>query len=426
MSSRVPTLYPAAMAPRSRTLRFRGAVLAAVVAVGLVAAVPPASARPTQAAPEGVPVATLTALATLTNPIALATRTGSTHLFVAERGGFVRELTVTGDTATATTLLDISGYISLNEGGGLLGLAFDPTGQRLYLHYTNANADNRLVEYTMNGNGTVNLATRRVVLAVNSPTSYHKGGDVTFGPDGRLYLALGDGDGVAIDTPDDDVTDFPNPAQDRTSLLGKILRINPAASATRPYRNPLGNPFVGQSPRRAELWAYGLRNPWRFSFDSATGDLYLPDVGEHTQEELNVLLADSNGLNAGRGANLGWIRMEGTLPFNGATEPNNHTRPTFTYSNEGPECAIIGGYVYRGAAIPSFQGTYLYGDRCTGRIGGIVVGGPRETTSISSVGVSAPAGQLQSFGQGPDGELYVLTANTSAGTGTVSRLDPVA
>lgn len=401
--------------PRPRhTLRVLGLVLALA---GAAAALPthPAAA---QAAPEGVPAATLTPIATLTSPIALATRTGSSHLFVAERGGLVRELTVTGDTATVTTLLDISGYVSTSEGGGLLGLAFDPTGERLYVHYTNANADNRLVEYTMAGT-TVDLSTRRVVLAVHQPTSYHKGGDISFGPDGRLYVAIGDGDNVAIDDPDDDVPDVVNPAQDRTSLLGKILRINPRASATRPYRNPLGNPFVGQSPRRAEIWAYGLRNPWRFSFDSATGDLYLPDVGEHTLEELNILLADSDGLNAGRGANLGWIRMEGTLAFNGATEPNNHTRPALTYSITGPECAIIGGYVYRGAAIPSLQGTYVYADRCSGRVGGVIVGGPRETTSIGSLGVSLPAGQLQSFGQGPDGELYALLGN-----GTVSRFDP--
>lgn len=408
--------------PRRRHALRAVALAAALLGVATVLPTGPAAA---QAAPEGTATATLTPIATLTSPIALATRTGSTHLFVAERGGIVRELTVTGDTATSTTLLDISGYISLAEGGGLLGLAFDPTGERLYVHYTNANADNRLVEYTMDG-ATVDLSTRRVVLAVNSPSSYHKGGEVTFGPDGRLYLALGDGDNVAVDDPNDDVPDVVNPAQDRTSLLGKILRINPRAGATRPYRNPLGNPFVGQAPRRAEVWAYGLRNPWRFSFDSATGDLYLPDVGEHSQEELNVLLADGDGVNAGRGANLGWIRMEGTAPFNGATEPNNHSRPTFTYPHQGGECAIIGGYVYRGTAIPSLQGTYLYADRCSGRIGGIVVGGPRETTSIASIGVSVPAGQLQSFGQGPDGELYALTANTQAGTGTVSRLDPVA
>lgn len=415
MPGRTPT-HPR----RRRALHSLGLVAALTAATAVL----PSGPAGAQAVPEGVPVATLTPITTtLTSPIALATRTGSTHLFVAERGGVVRELTVTGDTATATTLLDISGYVSLTEGGGLLGLAFDPTGERLYVHYTNANADNRLVEYTMSGGGsgsTVDLTTRRVVLAVHQPPSYHKGGDVAFGPDGRLYLALGDGDNVAVDDPLDDVPDVVNPAQDRTSLLGKVLRINPRASATRPYRNPLGNPFVGQSPRRAEVWAYGLRNPWRLSFDSATGDLYLPDVGEHAQEELNVLLADSDGLNAGRGANLGWIRMEGTQAFNGATEPNNHTRPTFTYPHQGGECAIIGGYVYRGASIPSLQGTYLYADRCSGRVGGIVVGGPRETTSIGSIGVSVPAGQLQSFGQGPDGELYTLLTN-----GTVSRLDPV-
>ena len=420
--ARVP--YPAAMPSRS-VARHLLVALVAALALAVGAAVPAtASSAAREPAPSGL---TLEPVVTsgLESPIAMATRTGSTNLFVAERPGRVRVLHVSGDTVTLdpTPLLDISDYASTSEGGGLLGLTFDPTGARLYVHYTNAHADNRLVEYTMANGGTgatVDLTTRRVVLKVHQGESYHKGGDVTFGPDGHLYLALGDGD----------VENGPlGNGQSLSTLLGKVIRINPRAAVNRPYRNPLGNPFVTQAaPVRREIWLYGVRNPWRISFDRATGDLYVADVGEHTTEEVNVLLADSAGRTAGRGANLGWNQMEANLPFNGGTEPTNHTRPAFTYPHApGGDCSVIGGYVYRGTAIPSLVGTYVYGDRCSGRIGGFVIGGAPtpETTSYPDLGISAGTGRLQSFGQGPDGELYVLSA-TALNTGTISRIEPVA
>lgn len=377
--------------PRPRhTLR----ALGLAVALLDTAAVLPTGPAAAQPAPEGVAPATLTPIATLTSPIALATRTGSTHLFVAERGGLVRELAVTGDTATVTTLLDISGYVSLSEGGGLLGLAFDPTGERLYVHYTNAHADNRLVEYTMDG-ATVDLGTRRVVLAVRQPPSYHKGGDVAFGPDGRLYLALGDGDNVAIDDPNDDVPDVVNPAQDRTSLLGKILRINPRASATRPYRNPLGNPFVGQSPRRAEVWAYGLRNPWRMSFDRATGQLWCGDVGQNDVEEIDILV---------RGGNYGWRVYEGNRSnINPTNLPaSSFVAPVYTYTHaEG--ASVTGGYVYRGSAVPALVGAYVHADFVSGRVWALVYDGQQAIERVQIATTSGPA----SFGEDAAGELHV-------------------
>ena len=400
-------------------------ILALAVTVAGLATVNTGGATPLAAFPS----LTLHPVATLASPIAMATRVGSDDLFVAERAGRVRRLHVNAGVVTLdpVPLLDVTGYVNATQSGGLLGLAFDPTGARLYLHYTNANSDTRVVEYTMSNGGTgatVDLSTRRVVLKVHQDFSYHKGGDLSFGPDGRLYLALGDGDADPTDG-------IPVAAQDLGALLGKILRINPRPSATRPYRNPLGNPFVGHAPARAEIWLYGVRNPWRFSFDRATGDLYVADVGEHTTEELDVLLADSNGRNAGRGANLGWSAMEGNQPFHGGAEPVNHTRPVFTYPHvTGGACSIIGGYVYRGSTIPSLAGTYVYGDRCTGQIGGIVVGGAPavappaapETTSVPDLGISAGPMALQSFGQGPDGELYVLTG---APTDNVSRIEAI-
>jgi glucose/arabinose dehydrogenase len=414
--------YPAAMpssTPRRLTL-----VLATALAVAVGALVPAVSGVAPAAAATTL---TLDPVVTtgVVSPIAMATRAGSTDLFVAERTGKVRVLHQNAGVITVdpTPLLDITAYISTAPGDGLYGLTFDPTGARLYVHYTNPAGNNRLVEYTMTNNGTgpaVNLATRRVVLGVPQVAgTYHKGGDLSFGPDDRLYLAIGDGDVNALENP-------PILAQDRRSLLGKILRINPRATATRPYTNPAANPFVGRGDQRGEIWLYGVRNPWRFSFDRATGDLYVADVGEHTTEEVNVLLADSNGHLAGRGANLGWSRMEGVRRFNGALEPANHSRPAFTYPHLNGDCSVIGGYVYRGTAIPDLVGTYLYGDRCTGRIGGLVLGGAPapETTSYSTLGINAGAGVLQSFGQGPDGELYLLTGSTT--TGTIYRIEPAA
>jgi len=399
------------------TRRRRGTALAValvVVAGSLVAAGPGA------AAPAGGPAdLALTPVATLVSPIAMTTRTGSTDLFVAERAGRVQVLHVNAGVVTVdpVPLLDITGYIATASAGGLYSLAFDPTGARLYVHFTNLRGHNRLVEYTMAAGGagpTVDLTTRRVVLKVQQGETYHKGGDIAFGPDGHLYLALGDGDQEGAPLLH---------GQDRTTPLGKILRINPRAAVNRAYRNPTGNPFFNERGSRREIWIYGVRNPWRMSFDRATGDLYIADVGERALEEVNVLLADADGRNAGRGANLEWSNMEGTVRFNGATEPANHTRPTFTYGHGEGDCSVIGGFVYRGAAIADLAGSYVYGDRCTGRIGAITVGGPREaapeTASLPDLGISVPGNQLQSFGQGPDGELYVL-----AGGGSVSRIDP--
>lgn len=424
MSPRAPVPYSAGMT--SPTVPRHRRTIALLVAL-TVAATSLAAAAPGSAAPAGGSSdLALTQVATLASPIAMTTRTGSTDLFVAERAGVVRVLHVNAGVVTVdpTPLLDITGYISTASAGGLYSLAFDPTGSRLYVHFTNTAGNNRLVEYTMSGGGTgptVDLSTRRVVLKQPQGTTYHKGGDIAFGPDGRLYLALGDGDSLGAPLAH---------GQDRTTTLGKILRINPRAATNRPYRNPLGNPFFNEPGSRREIWIYGVRNPWRMSFDRATGDLYISDVGEDNAEEVNVLLADGDGRNAGRGANLGWSLMEGTLPFNGGTEPSNHTRPVFTYDHTGGDCSIIGGYVYRGTAVPGLDGRYVYGDRCTGRIGTITIGGPREaapeTSSVPDLGISAPGGQLQSFGQGPDGEIYVLTHNSTTGVGAVLRIDPAA
>ncbi len=387
-------------------------VAAVALAVTLVGVGPTVTDAQTEAdATEGVPALQLTTVAALDDPIAMATRQSTTDLYVAEREGLVRRLEVDGTDVTTSPIpvVDISSFTNTAGERGLLGLAFNPAGTKLYLHYTNNAGDTRLVEYTMNATGRrVIGSTRRLVLALDQPASNHNGGTVTFGPDGRLYLALGDGGGSG---------DPQANAQNLRRLLGKILRINPNPTANASYSSPGSNPFT--TPRRREIWLYGVRNPWRISFDHDTGDLYVADVGQNTTEEVDVLPADGNGLNAGRRANLGWRRMEGNHPFNGLSEPANHTPPTFTYGHTGGACSVIGGHVYRGPAIPALEGVYLYGDFCTGTIGGIVAVNGVLQSQTANLGIPVPDFTLQSFGQDHNGEVYVLASN-----GTVARIDP--
>ena len=389
------------------------------IAIALVVAsvLPVSEAVGAGAAPEGgvVPDLALEPVADLSDAIAMATRAGTDDLFVAQRAGTVRVLHVTGGNVTVdpVPLIDIDAFTNAGGEQGLLGLTFNPSGTKLYLHYTNLDGNTRLVEYAMSAGGTgpnVVLSSRRVFFKVHQPFANHNGGELTFGPDRRLYLALGDGG---------DGGDPFNNGQNLRVLLGKVLRINPAAaSGGRNYTAPASNPFFNQPPRRKAIWLYGVRNPWRISFDRDTGDLYVADVGQGAREEVDVLPANGDGLNAGRGVNLGWRRMEGDIPFNGATAPANHTPPVYSYAHGGSRCAIVGGYVYRGNAIPTLDGTYLFGDFCTGDIEGIVTNGTILTNHFTELGIDVPDFELQSFGQGPDGELYVLQSD-----GTVSRIE---
>ncbi len=394
----------------------RMSVAALVLVLGLGALVPVVGDGGAAAQPEGgpLPALTLEPVATLESPIAMATRAGTDDLFVAEREGRVRVLHVNGANVTLdpVPLLDIEHRTTTDGERGLLGLTFDPAGARLFVHYTNTAGDTRVVEYRMSGGGSgddVLLGSRRVVLGVEQPFANHNGGELVFGPDRRLYLALGDG-GSGGDP-------FGN-GQNRRVLLGKVLRINPNRAGSSAYTAPASNPFFNQPPKRKAIWLYGVRNPWRISFDQETGDLYVADVGQNSTEELDVLLANAQGLNAGRGVNLGWNRMEGRHPFGGRTEPPNHTRPTLTYSHTNGRCAIVGGYVYRGAAIPALDGMYVYGDFCTGGISGVVVHNGVVTRRVPDLGIDVAAFGLLSFGQDRDGEVYVFDETT------VYRIDP--
>ena len=234
----------------------------------------------------------------LASPVAFATRAGDDRFYVAEQGGRVR-IVDHGETVEEPVLeVDVSGG---NE-QGLLGLVFSPDGTKLYVDYTDPDGDTRVAEYAMNGD-VADTASRRELLFVEDPYPNHNGGELTFGRDGMLYITLGDG-GAAGDPQ--------QRAQNLGQLFGKIMRIDPTPSGSTPYSIPADNPFVGRPGARPEVWMYGLRNPWRFSFDRATDDVWIGDVGQNAWEEVDFAAAGT-----GAGSNWGWNAREGTHEFEG-------------------------------------------------------------------------------------------------------------
>lgn len=318
-----------------------------------------------------------------------------TRLFVVEQGGTVR--IVRNDTLLAGTFLDISDRVSTGSEQGLLSMAFHPayvTNGYVYVSYTNTVGTSKVVRYQVSDPETANPASAVEILSVDQPYSNHNGGLITFGPDGMLYVGLGDGGSGG---------DPLGHGQNLGTLLGSILRID--VNAGSPYAIPADNPFVGQAGARGEIWMYGLRNPWRFSFDRSLGDVYIGDVGQNALEEIDVIMADAGG-----GANLGWNIMEGRSCYNAATcSTAGLTLPVAEYTH-ADGCSVTGGFVYRGTDVPDLQGRYLYSDYCSGWVrsftffGGIPVD-PRQWPDLS------PGPGVTSFAEDARGEVYVLTQN---------------
>jgi glucose/arabinose dehydrogenase len=338
----------------------------------------------------------LTPVAELERPTALAIRPGDDTLYVTEKAGRVRA--VRNGTLDDTPLLDIDEEVG-DDGNeqGLLGLAFAPDGSRLYVDYTDPDGDTQVVEYTVGAGGAIDAGSARKLLSIEQPQPNHNGGALAFGPDGFLYIASGDGGGAGDVGPGH--ADGGN-GQSTDTLLGKLLRIDPTPSGDAPYTIPPGNPFA-TGGGRPEIFATGLRNPWRFSFDRATGDLWIGDVGQDEWEEIDFVAAGG-----GAGDNFGWNRLEGTHGSSGdAPEPN--TLPITEYSHSGTGgCSVTGGYVYRGAAIPALTGVYVYADYCTGKLQGLTQTGGT-ATGERFLDVNAPS--ISSFGEDGAGELYVLS-----------------
>jgi glucose/arabinose dehydrogenase len=354
------------------------------------------------------------AIAELDAPTALAARPSSPDLYIADKGGTVRIVKVTttqGSTTPryqlqTTPILDLSDEVIAHGEQGLLGLAFSSDGRELYVDFT-AQPDGRTVvlEYTLGDRTTVDPDSRRELLEVEQPAANHNGGSLVLGPDGYLYVGLGDGGGAG---------DPDGHGQDTSTLLGSILRIDPEGGTDDdPYAIPAGNPFADGEDGAPELWLYGVRNPWRFSFDTLTGDLWIGDVGQGEWEEID-LLPSVAGFDAGRGANLGWDRMEGSHEFEGDNPPGA-ILPIYEYSHDDG-CSIIGGFVYRGDAIPDLRGSYLFADYCAEGVQAIQVDGD---TVVDERTWDLSVDQVQSFGQDQDGELFVLLAS-----GPVLKLVP--
>ncbi len=347
----------------------------------------------------------LTLVASLPEPIALVARPGTGDpgdLYVATRDGRVWLLTADGDEPPEV-VLDVGNLTTTECENGLLGLAFSSDGSNLYIHHTDLEGHNRIVEYPMIGQWVREDQGRRV-LSVNQPACNHNGGHLAVGPDGNLWIGLGDGGGA---------DDMFGHGQNLSSLLGTLIRIDPGADGESGYSVPPDNPFT-DGGARPEIWAYGARNPWRFSFDRTTGDLWIADVGQNRWEEIHVLAADDGWE---PGANLGWPLFEGHERFSGTADPDDLVFPVHVYSHD-VGCSITGGHVYRGSAIPDLVGTYVFGDFCTGRLWGLTVDHQGASKRVE-LEVSAPRLSLVSFGEDAAGELYVLDLD-----GFVYRLEP--
>ena len=344
---------------------------------------------------------TLTEVTEADGPIALVSRAGTDTLYVAERDGRVRPLS---GGALGEPILDISDDVVTDVEQGLLDIEFSADGATLYVHYSVApNGDTRVVSYAVDGD-TVDTGSRRELLAVEQPFANHNGGSIEIGPDGYLYVALGDGGSGG---------DPEGNGQDTQALLGKVLRIDPAGTTGDDYAIPADNPFADGSEGAPEVWLYGVRNPWRITFDPETGDLWVADVGQDAFEEIDLLPASAG---AGRGANLGWNEMEGTHPFEGGENPEGGVLPVFEYDRDEGGCSITGGVVYRGAAIPALDGAYLFTDFCDGRLRAIRAA---DGETVDERTFDAEGSELVSFGTDTAGEVYVLSLD-----GAIYRLDP--
>lgn len=326
----------------------------------------------------------------------------TSRLFILEQSSGLIHLLKNGQLAS-TPFLDLSSQVS-SDGGerGLLGLAFHPNFTAngwFYVNYIDKSGNTVVARYHATpGLDTADPNSQHLILHVTQPYPNHNGGMLAFGADGYLYIGLGDGGSEG---------DPGNRSQNGQELLGKMLRID--VTGGDPYAIPPNNPFVNNAAMRPEIWALGLRNPWRYSFDRATGDLYIADVGWNDWEEIDVQLAGQGG------QNYGWRIFEGNhaTGLSGLSQVvPNLTAPVYQYNHSGGNCAVTGGYVYRGSALPELQGLYFFADYCSARIwtlrwSGGAISDLQERTAQLAPGGGLSIGQISSFGQDSAGELYL-------------------
>ena len=397
--------------PRKGTFRFVCSVpgharLGMKGAIG-VSVKPPPTPPPTPPV-DTSEVASLTRIESFERPVLVTAPPGDARrIFVVEQGGTVR--IVRDGTLVPSPFLDIRARVTAQGESGLLSIAFAPDYASTGLLYAFYNAregpygDIRLAEFRVDASDpdTVDPSSERTVLAIPKPYENHNGGMLQFGSDGNLYASVGDGDPGVLNR----AGAF---AQRLDVLLGNIIRIDPRRAD--PYAIPADNPFVAVPGASPEIWAYGLRNPWRFWIDPETDVLYVPDVGSTSREEINVVAR------VGRGLNFGWPCFEGTVVFDATATCENAVAPLLEYPRADGACAVIGGVVVRDERLPELSGRYLYGDLCTGAITALAVVEGRVTAS-GELGIVVP--ELASFGIDGLGRVYVISLR-----GDVYRLDP--
>jgi glucose/arabinose dehydrogenase len=369
---------------------------------------PPATPKPTT--PPPVPVADtveLTKIGSFGRPVLVTAPAGDPRLFVVDQTGVIRIVEPDG-SVLPEPFLDIRDRVHFSSEPGLLGLAFAPdyaTSGLAYVLYNSrsGNGDLVLAEYHVSSTNAniLDPYTWRTVLTIVKPWENHNGGMLQFGPDGDLYMSVGDGDSGVLNPPG-------RFAQTRDDLLGDILRIDPRGAD--PYAVPNDNPFVGVPGVRPEIWAYGLRNPWRFWIDGMTGNLFLGDAGEGTSEEIDLIPKGTSG------QNFGWPCFEGTVPFDPTAHCDDPVAPLIDIPHSPEVCAVIGGVVVRDPRLPALDGRYLYGDYCGGHVTAVQIAGT-SVTGTTDLGLVVP--EMSSFGVDGSGRVYVMSVD-----GSVYRLDP--
>jgi glucose/arabinose dehydrogenase len=350
-----------------------------------------APAPTTAGAPLGDPAVAFNQIGIFAQPVELSFRPTDGLIYVVEQDG---KVVIMDNGQPGAEALDMTDLTSADGERGLLGLAITKDGTLAYVNYTNNDGNTRIDEYAVTADGTFDKSTRREVLAFDQPYPNHNGGKLAFGPDGMLYI--GTGDGGSGGDPD-------RRALNMSEWLGKILRIDPHPTADAGYTVPADNPFVGVDGARPEIWSFGLRNPWRFSFDRQTGDLWIADVGQGQWEEVDAGWAADGG---GRGLNFGWSAFEGNHRFNADQSDAGVTPPIHEYEHVGQDCSISGSALYRGAAIPALVGWYVFGDYCSSQVRALQIA---DRAEVKQVGLGSVP-NVVSIDEGPDGELYVLSA----------------
>ena len=331
----------------------------------------------------------------LSSPVFLTQPLDDGRIFVVEQGGTIR--IVRDGVLQPTPFLDISSRVLSGGERGLLSVAFHPqyaTNHFFYVYFTTqTNGDIRIERFTATSAEVADPTSSKLILTVaHSDQPNHNGGLLTFGPDGMLYAGLGDGGGGG---------DPLMNGQNYDALLGSLLRLD--VDNGDPYAIPSDNPFVGQSGRRGEIWAKGLRNPWRYAFDKPTGLLYIADVGQNLHEEVDVQPAKAGGLN------YGWNIMEGQNCYNASTcSQTGLTPPVIAYDHTNGACSITGGYVYRGVSIPEVVGHFFYSDYCEGFLRSFRYS---NGTAVDQKDWGVTMSSVTSFGLDAAGEIYVLTGN---------------